>query len=260
MVLVLRVHVTNGCMDRVRPGTLRPYITHEDWIHFANDVDTAVWPFRRFIRLRSTIPAIGFPGFLFGVIIIVKDSINMSSSSGGDFGRGPPLLGFMVCIASIGFMVLAMIGLNMYRTAGLESQVKQSLENVLQQFSDSNHQRGGRLTAHLIQQQQHDATVIVYHGGGVGEDGIHHRLFALTGSYVLEISILDDNDRHHHKDRQSASSYPCLEEQQQQPTRPIETTTTAMTVRDRLERLEQLRDALSNEEYQEHRRIILEEL
>jgi hypothetical protein len=288
---MVRVHVTNGYMDRVRPGILRPYITQEDWIHFANDVDTSVWPILRFIGLRSIIPAVGFPCFLLGLIMFMKDCWDASSLYDDGGGGGSDDLGFMICIASIGYMILGMTVLNLYRAMCLEPQVKHSLENIVLQpyFSnnddddDDDNQGGHRLTAHWIQQQQqhqYDAAVIVYHGGGGGggdDGGGYHgthydhqnqNRHVLTGNYVLEISILDDDDHQHpHKEQQkSSSSDHCLEDQHQQQTRPKETTTTttilpsALTVRQRLERLEQLRDALSHEEYQERRWIILDVL
>jgi hypothetical protein len=250
-------------MDRVRPGALRPYFTTEDWIQLANDIDTALWPVVRFIRLRNTVPTIGILLFLYGIVTIVRSILgnNWYYNYNDQVGVDRYTLGFFICSASIGFMMVTMIVLNIYKTACLESQVQHSLENVLQQFSDDN--QGGRITAHLIQ-QQHDPAVIVYHVDGNRDYSNSH---ALTGNYLLEISI-DDHYHHHHRHKEQqqqqqsySSDYHCLDEDEQQPARPPKAlTTSAMTVRQRLERLDQVRDALSDEEYQDRRRIILDEL
>jgi hypothetical protein len=268
---MVRVQITNGRMDRVRPGALRPYITNEDWIQLANDIGTALWPVMRFIRLRSTtIPAIAFLLFLFGIVTIVMSFLGTNwyyYYNDQDDGFDRYTLGFLICSASIVFLMVTMMVLNIYKTACLESRVQHALENVLQQFSDDN--QGGRITAHLI--HQHDAAVIVYHGGEGGNRDYHDH--ALTGNYLLEISIDGDHCHRHcyHKEQQQHSSssddyqYLAEEEEQQQqqqpPARPPNASSTfAMTVRQRLERLEQVRDAVSDEEYQERRRIILDEL
>jgi hypothetical protein len=233
---MVRVHITNGRLDRVRPGALRSYITNDDWIQLANDIDNALWPVLRLIRLQRTIVAIGFLCFLYGFILTATSMLD------SDFYFG----GWIICFVSIVVMILAMILLNIYRTYCLETQVKHSMENILQQFSDDNQ---GGLTAHLIPQD-----LMLVHGGGDGGGGVYH---ATTGNFILEISV--DDQRHDRKERRSFSpSYHPLEEAQRDNT--TSTPSSSIDIRQRLERLGQLRDALSNEEYQERRRIIVGEL
>jgi len=222
----VRVPITQGRLDPVRPAALSRYMTPQDWEALAEEITQALSPALSFQTCCSYTEAIL--------------TVACLSAFGSAFLLGPGafVFFFIAFFASL----LAKICLVLYRRCCLEGTVDQKLQQVLQDFAQTS--KGG-ITFHVFQESDESAFL----------DVNHRRRTRVTKSltdYVLEISIdeermdayrliLPTNDLDHTVMSQKAP----------------EDHWTSLQIQTRLQKLEELRSSLTADEYQSKRSEIL---